>query len=91
MGTPADISRIQTSYVVPSLPDRKRQRDDRDNHFERQMKDIEDEEGRIHERAERDDARPDADGRKPEQQPPNRPRPLPRDDQDGKRHIDFEA
>ena len=53
-----DISGVRASLGVQGLPQRRRKRDDRDDHFRRQMKEIEQEEERIHEHSVLDEYTP---------------------------------
>ena len=97
MNTSEGISGIPPSRVVQDLPKRKRERDrdKRDEHFERQMKDIEDEEGRIRDHVDishpkRDQDQPDPD-EQPQPEQADKPPPKDDEDQDGRRHIDVKA
>ena len=85
MASAGNIFGVQTPYGMQGLPSQRRNRDDRDDHFRRQMEEIEEEEGRIHEDSREDGSNKD---RRQRGQLP-RPRRLIPDDPNCR--IDFEA
>ena len=88
MPSAGNIPAIQTSLGVRALPSQSRNRDDRDDHFRRQMEDIEEEEGRIHEDSREHSEQGNDRGRRQRGKLPQPRRLIP---EDPNCHIDFEA
>ena len=85
MSPSSEIRGVRISLGVQGLPDRRRKKkDDRDDHFQRQMKDIEDEGERIHDRSVLDNKGSTTTPAKPK---PRKPTP----DDSTTRRIDIEA